>query len=99
MFRSEKIEVPIIGIVENMAWFTPAELPENKYYIFGREGGKKLAEKLNIPLLAEIPLVQSIREGGDDGTPAVMQNTLSAAAFTGLADNFLKQLANIIKTK
>ena len=73
MFRNEKVNVPILGLIENMAWFTPAELPENKYYIFGKDGGKNLAAELNIPLLGQIPLVQSIREGGDDGTPIALQ--------------------------
>ena len=73
MFRNEKVNVPILGLVENMAWFTPAELPENKYYIFGKDGGKVLAEELGIPLLGQIPLVQSIREGGDEGTPIALQ--------------------------
>ena len=73
MFRNEKVNVPILGLVENMAWFTPAELPENKYYIFGRDGGKALAEELHIPLLGQIPLVQSIREGGDEGKPIALQ--------------------------
>ena len=73
MFRNEKINVPVLGLVENMSWFTPAELPDNKYYIFGRDGGKNLAQELNVPLLGQIPLVQSIREGGDDGTPIALQ--------------------------
>ena len=73
MFRNEKINVPVLGLVENMSWFTPAELPDNKYYIFGRDGGKNLAQELNIPLLGQIPLVQSIREGGDEGTPIALQ--------------------------
>ncbi len=73
MFRNEKINVPVLGLVENMSWFTPAELPDNKYYIFGRDGGKNLAQGLNIPLLGQIPLVQSIREGGDEGTPIALQ--------------------------
>lgn len=80
MFRNEKINVPVLGIIENMAWFTPAELPENKYYIFGRDGGKHLAEELNVPLLGQIPLVQSIREAGDDGQPIAMQEGHPAAA-------------------
>ena len=73
MFRNEKVNVPILGMVENMAWFTPAELPENRYYIFGKDGGKALAEELDIPLLGQIPLVQSIREGGDNGLPIALQ--------------------------
>jgi len=73
MFRNEKVNVNILGLIENMAWFTPAELPENKYYIFGKDGGKKLAKELQIPLLGQIPLVQSIREGGDEGLPITLQ--------------------------
>lgn len=74
MFINEKINVPVLGLVENMAWFTPAELPNNRYYIFGKDGGKQLAEELNIPLLGQIPLVQSIRECGDEGTPIALQD-------------------------
>ena len=81
MFRNEKVNVPILGLIENMAWFTPAELPENKYYIFGRDGGKLLAEELQIPLLGQIPLVQSIREGGDEGTPIALQAGHPAAVY------------------
>ena len=81
MFRNEKVNVPILGLIENMAWFTPAELPQNKYYIFGKNGGKALAEELGIPLLGQIPLVQSIREGGDDGTPIALQSGHPAAAI------------------
>ena len=73
MFTNDKVNVPVIGLIENMSYFTPAELPENKYYIFGRGGGKRLADELHIPLLGEIPLVQSIREGGDQGTPIILQ--------------------------
>lgn len=79
MFRNEKINVPVLGIIENMAWFTPAELPQNRYYIFGQDGGKKLAEELQVPLLGQIPLVQSIREGGDNGTPIALQDGHPAA--------------------
>ena len=86
MFRNEKVNVPILGLIENMAWFTPAELPENRYYIFGKDGGMKLAEELNVPLLGQIPLVQSIREGGDDGTPIALQVGHPAAeAFKKIA--------------
>lgn len=73
MFQQENINVPVLGIIENMAYFTPEELPENKYYIFGKEGAKHLAEDLKIPFLGEIPLVQSIREAGDVGHPAALQ--------------------------
>ena len=87
MFRNEKINVPVLGIIENMAWFTPAELPENKYYIFGRDGGKHLAQDLGVPLLGQIPLVQSIREAGDDGAPIAMQTGHPAAAiFAAIAE-------------
>ena len=87
MFRNEKINVPVLGIIENMAWFTPAELPENKYYIFGRDGGKRLAEELGVPLLGQIPLVQSIREAGDNGAPIAMQTGPPAAAiFAAIAE-------------
>ena len=86
MFVGEKVNVPVLGLVENMAWFTPAELPENKYYIFGKDGGKKLAEELNVPLLGQIPLVQSIREHGDAGKPiACDENSMSGVAFHNLA--------------
>lgn len=86
MFRNEKVNVPILGLVENMAWFTPAELPENKYYIFGKDGGKALAEEMHIPLLGQIPLVQSIREGGDNGKPVALQAGHPAAiAFANIA--------------
>lgn len=86
MYRNDKVNVPILGLVENMAWFTPAELPENKYYIFGKEGCKALAEEMGCPLLAQIPLVQSICDNGDAGTPvAVNEATLTAQAFLSLA--------------
>lgn len=79
MFRNEKINVPVLGLIENMAWFTPAELPDHRYYIFGRDGGKHLAEELGVPLLGQIPLVQSIREAGDEGEPIAMQEGHPAA--------------------
>ena len=86
MYRNEKVNVPILGLIENMAWFTPAELPNNKYYIFGKDGCKKLAEEMKIPLLAQIPLVQSICENGDKGTPAVLDtDTMTAQAFINLS--------------
>jgi len=92
MFRGKAINVPVLGVVENMAWFTPAELPENKYYIFGRDGCKNLAKKMNVPLLGEIPIVQSICEGGDSGTPVAMKGSPLEGAFSDLADNFLQQV-------
>ncbi len=86
MYRNEKVNVPILGLIENMAWFTPAELPQNRYYIFGREGCKQLAEELDVPLLAQIPIVQSICENGDNGTPAALQSdTATGLAFINLA--------------
>ena len=91
MFQNDKVNVPILGLVENMAWFTPAELPENKYYIFGREGVKRLAEEMQVPLLGQIPLVQGIRESGDEGEPAaVKENTLTAQAIDILAQRVVE---------
>lgn len=92
MYENDKVNVPILGLVENMAWFTPAELPENKYYIFGREGVKRLAEQMNKPLLAQIPLVQSICEGGDEGEPvAANRETITGMAFRTLAEAVVKE--------
>jgi ATP-binding protein involved in chromosome partitioning len=85
MFRSDKIDVPVIGLVENMSWFTPEELPSSKYYIFGKDGGKKLAEKMNVTLLGQIPLVQSICEGSDNGQPAALTDSITGNAFMALA--------------
>ena len=91
MFEGPGVNVPVLGMVENMAWFTPAELPENKYYIFGKEGCKKLAEEKGIELLGQIPIVQSIREGGDNGTPAaVNQDSVVGKAFGELASKLVK---------
>lgn len=86
MYRNEKVNVPILGLVENMAWFTPEELPGNKYYIFGREGCRRLADELGVPLLAQIPLVQGICESGDGGRPAALSaDTMTGIAFLNLA--------------
>ncbi|OIP83441.1 MAG: sodium:proton antiporter [Porphyromonadaceae bacterium CG2_30_38_12] len=86
MFTNDKINVPVLGLIENMAWFTPAELPENKYYIFGKDGGKRLADELEVPLLGQIPIVQSIREHGDAGKPiACEQDSISGMAFHSIA--------------
>lgn len=87
MFMSDKVNVPILGLVENMAWFTPAAHPDEQYYIFGKEGGKKLADKLGVQLLGQIPLVASICRSGDDGMPVVLQNSVSGTAFFDLARN------------
>ena len=84
MYTNDKVNVPILGLVENMSWFTPAELPENKYFIFGKEGAKQLAEEMNVPLLGQIPIVQSICENGDKGTPAALNEI-------ELAENVVKQ--------
>ena len=86
MFRNKDVNVPILGIIENMSWFTPEELPQSRYYIFGKEGGKDIAEKLNVPLLGQIPIVQSIREAGDTGDPSVLRNTIEAEAFQKIAE-------------
>lgn len=95
MFLSEAIKVPVLGIIENMAYFTPEELPDNKYYIFGKDGAKNLAADLNVPLLGEIPLVQSIREAGDFGRPAGLQdNTVLSAAFENLTRNVVQEVIN-----
>ena len=93
MFTGEKINVQVLGLVENMSWFTPVELPENKYYLFGKEGGKRLAEELNIPLLGQIPIVQSICEGGDSGKPVALNpDSITGQAFQKLAENVVKQI-------
>jgi len=94
MFNQAQISVPVIGLVENMAWFTPAELPGNKYYIFGKDGGKKLADQLDIPLLGQIPLVQTIREGGDSGVPIMVgEDFITREAFTQFTDNAVRSIA------
>ena len=92
MFTNEKVNVPILGLVENMAWFTPAELPQNRYYIFGKEGAKKLAVEMKVPLIGQIPIVQSICEGGDDGKPvALNEDTVTGQAFIQLAEELVRQ--------
>lgn len=95
MFQQDSINVPVLGIIENMAYFTPSELPNNKYYIFGKEGAKNLAEDLDVPFLGEIPLVQSIRESGDVGRPAAMQTaTPIEASFEELTRNVVQEVVN-----
>ena len=93
MFQQPQINVPVLGIVENMAYFTPAELPENKYYLFGEGGGKTLAEKHEIEFLGEIPIVQSIRESGDSGYPAVLKDDVSSEAFRKLSKSVAQRVA------
>lgn len=92
MFRNENINKKIFGLVENMAWFTPEELPQNRYYIFGKGGGEQMAAKYGIPLLGQIPLVQSIREGGDSGEPAALSSRPDGVAFVTLADMLVKEI-------
>jgi ATP-binding protein involved in chromosome partitioning len=93
MFKLENINVPIVGLIENMAWFTPEELPNNKYYIFGRDGAKNLAEGMGETFLGHIPLVQSLRESGDVGRPAVFQdNTITSDAFIELTHKFVEEV-------
>ena len=93
MFTNEKVNVPVLGLVENMAWFTPAELPQNKYYIFGKDGCKNLAEQLNLHLLGQIPIVQSICESGDAGAPiALNEDSLVAQAFVRVAEGMIYSL-------
>lgn len=94
MFRQPQINVPVLGVVENMAWFTPAELPDAKYYLFGKGGGQQLANKFNVPLLGQIPLVQSVREAGDEGRPIVVSSTnLATEAFQSAAEALAQQVA------
>lgn len=95
MFRLDSINVPVLGIIENMAYFTPQELPQNRYYIFGRDGGKRLAKEYELPFLGEIPLVQAIQEGGDEGKPAALyaESEIVRNAFDEVAANIARQIA------
>jgi ATP-binding protein involved in chromosome partitioning len=94
MFGQANIQVPVIGLIENMAYFTPAELPNNKYFLFGKEGGKNLASEYDLPFLGEIPLVQSIREGGDEGIPAMVGNEeIAKNALRAVVSNAVRQIA------
>ena len=90
MFRNKSVEKPIFGLIENMAWFTPEELPDHKYYIFGKGGGERMAEKYGMPLLGQIPIVQSIREGGDSGEPAALSTRPDGIAFLELAQKVIE---------
>jgi ATP-binding protein involved in chromosome partitioning len=93
MFMSDAINVPVLGIIENMAYFTPEELPNNKYYLFGKEGAKNLAEDLAVPFLGEVPIVQSIREAGDYGRPAALQtDSIIAAVFEEITRNVVQEV-------
>ena len=92
MYQNEKVNVPVLGLVENMAWFTPAQHPDEKYFLFGKEGVKELAEKLQLPLLGQIPIVQDICESGDNGTPAALDpSTITGQAFLQLAAKVVTQ--------
>ena len=94
MFGQANIQVPVIGLIENMAYFTPAELPDNKYYLFGKEGGRNLASEYDLAFLGEIPLVQSIREGGDEGVPAMVGNEeVAKNAIRAVVSNAVRQIA------
>jgi ATP-binding protein involved in chromosome partitioning len=96
MFNQEKIRIPVLGLVENMAYFTPEELPDNKYYIFGKEGGRKLAEKSNVPFLGQIPLVQGVCEAGDRGIPSALEDeSIISKAFMELAKNVKNELTKL----
>lgn len=103
MFRQPQINVPILGVVENMAWFTPEELPDNKYYIFGQGGGQSLADKYKVPLLGQVPLIQGIRESGDSGLPAVMKTGAMGDAFVDVMKTMARQIAirnaNFVQTQ
>ncbi len=93
MFKQPQINVPVLGIIENMAYFTPEELPDHKYFIFGKDGGKNLSEKYGVPFLGQIPLVQGIRESGDSGLPAVLKEGPLATVFNDLAESLARQIA------
>ena len=93
MFQQENIMVPVLGIVENMSYFTPAELPDNKYYLFGKDGAMHLAEELEVPFLGALPLIQGIREAGDSGRPAIMQEGTQAVHYLNtILDNFEREM-------
>jgi ATP-binding protein involved in chromosome partitioning len=93
MFKNLTINVPVLGLIENMAWFTPEELPENRYYIFGKEGCKKLASQYQLPFLGQIPLVQGIRESSDTGVPAILGKKIISEYFKSVAENLVTEVA------
>jgi ATP-binding protein involved in chromosome partitioning len=94
MFRLPSVNVPVLGMIENMSYFVPPDLPEKKYFVFGQDGAKRLAENLGVPLLGEIPIVQSIREGGDAGHPAILQDgTPQALALMEMTENTAREIA------
>ena len=97
MFKNKNINIPLLGVIENMAWFTPAELPDNKYYIFGKGGVKELAEKENLPLLGEIPLILSVRESADNGSPIALQDNASGIIYKNIAEKMVSELAKTSK--
>ena len=103
MFKQKQINVPVLGVIENMAFFTPPELPNNQYFIFGKNGGKNLADKNGVPFLGQVPIVEQIREGGDNGKPVILEEGISANAFSAIAEKVAQQVAirnaNIEKTK
>ncbi len=100
MFKMDNVKVPIIGLVENMSWFTPEELPDNKYYIFGRDGAKNLSEGLGIPFLGQVPIVQSLRESGDIGQPAILQvKSGISKLLDGMVNKFITEMKSIDKLK
>jgi ATP-binding protein involved in chromosome partitioning len=98
MFRQEKINVPVLGLIENMSWFTPPELPDKKYYIFGKDGCKNLSEELNIPFLGQIPIVESIRQNGDAGTPSALEDSITGEAFRQLGETVAMRIEERNKT-
>ena len=93
MFAMQGINIPVLGVVENMSWFTPQELPQNKYFLFGKDGGKKIAEEFKIPFLGEVPIYQSIQEGGDAGTPAVLNDGADSIALKRISQKVAQQIA------
>ena len=95
MFSQGQISVPIAGVIENMAYFTPEELPDNKYYIFGQNGGKNLADKNGVDFLGEIPIVQSIREAGDNGRPVILNEDVTSESFEKVAQKFIEKINDL----